>query len=119
MSASASGISGGVPSTTQPMAGPWLSPQVVKRKSCPKLLNDMSRGRWASGLHVEVLKHLRDPGRRVGSQHAHQMVAAVDMVHLARYAGREIGEQIEPGAADLLGGDVALQGRVQLVPPKD
>jgi hypothetical protein len=29
MSASTSG-SGGTPSTTQPIAGPWLSPQVVK-----------------------------------------------------------------------------------------
>jgi hypothetical protein len=28
----------GVPSTTQPIAGPWLSPQVVKRKIVPKLL---------------------------------------------------------------------------------
>ena len=29
---------GGQPSTTQPIAGPWLSPQVVKRKRWPKLL---------------------------------------------------------------------------------
>jgi hypothetical protein len=27
-----------VPSTTQPIAGPWLSPQEVKRKMVPKLL---------------------------------------------------------------------------------
>ena len=38
MSASASGIFGGTPSTTTPIAGPWLSPQVVKRNSVPKLL---------------------------------------------------------------------------------
>ena len=39
MSASVSGIPGGQPSTTQPSAGPWLSPQVVTRKRWPKLLN--------------------------------------------------------------------------------
>ena len=34
-------IPGGVPSTTQPMAGPWLSPQVVTRNRCPKVFIDM------------------------------------------------------------------------------
>ena len=38
MSASLSGSSGGQPSTTQPIAGPWLSPQVVTRNKWPKLL---------------------------------------------------------------------------------
>jgi hypothetical protein len=32
---------GGQPSTTQPMAGPWLSPKVVTRKRWPKVLCDM------------------------------------------------------------------------------
>jgi hypothetical protein len=41
MSASESDKRGGHPSTTQPMAGPWLSPQVVTRKRWPKLLWDM------------------------------------------------------------------------------
>src|SRR5437867_1395549 len=31
----------GQPSTTQPIAGPWLSPKVVTRKRWPKVLNDM------------------------------------------------------------------------------
>ena len=34
---------GGVPSTTQPIAGPWLSPQVVKRNRWPKLLCDIAQ----------------------------------------------------------------------------
>src|SRR5205807_1001318 len=38
MSGSANGIRAGTPSTTTPIAGPWLSPQVVKRNSVPKLL---------------------------------------------------------------------------------
>ena len=34
---------GGVPSTTQPIAGPWLSPQLVNLKRVPKLLPAMNR----------------------------------------------------------------------------
>jgi hypothetical protein len=33
MSLSAKAMRGGTPSTTQPMAGPWLSPQVVNLKA--------------------------------------------------------------------------------------
>src|SRR3569623_2956953 len=40
-SAAASAIPGGQPSTTQPRAGPWLSPQVVTRNRWPKVLCDM------------------------------------------------------------------------------
>ncbi len=43
MSAASSGMSGGQPSTTQPSAGPWLSPKVVTRKRWPKVLWDMPR----------------------------------------------------------------------------
>src|SRR5262249_20005589 len=42
MSASVSGMPGGQPSTTQPIAGPWLSPQLVMRKIWPNVLNDMT-----------------------------------------------------------------------------
>jgi len=41
MSASTSGISGGQPSTTQPIAIPWLSPKVVTRNMWPKVLKDI------------------------------------------------------------------------------
>src|SRR6516162_701654 len=41
MSASLSGMRGGQPSTTQPIAGPWLSPKVVTRNKCPNVLYDM------------------------------------------------------------------------------
>jgi hypothetical protein len=47
MSAAESSSSEGTPSTTQPIAGPWLSPQVVKRKSVPNPLPAMIlRGSW-------------------------------------------------------------------------
>ena len=51
MSASDSAMRGGQPSTTQPIAGPWLSPQVVTRNRWPKLLWDM-----ASVLRTYVLR---------------------------------------------------------------
>jgi hypothetical protein len=38
MSLSLSSMPGGQPSTTAPIAGPWLSPQVEKRSTRPKLL---------------------------------------------------------------------------------
>ena len=41
MSASVSAIRGGQPSTTQPIAGPWLSPKVVTRNIWPNVLNDI------------------------------------------------------------------------------
>src|SRR5215472_824330 len=41
MSASVSAMRAGQPSTTQPIATPWLSPKVVTRKRWPKVLNDM------------------------------------------------------------------------------
>src|SRR5215510_7570224 len=101
MSASESGMRGGTPSTTQPMAGPWLSPQVVKRKRWPKLLKDIS------DLRVEPLQEFGDLGRRFGPEHADDVIAAVDVMHLAGHAGGELAQEIEPGAADLVGGDVA------------
>ena len=44
MSAAASGIRGGQPSITQPIAAPWLSPNVVTRNRWPKVLWDIKRG---------------------------------------------------------------------------
>src|SRR5271166_3250905 len=38
MSVSDKGKRGGQPSTTQPIAGPWLSPQVVTRNKWPNVL---------------------------------------------------------------------------------
>src|SRR5215468_11967454 len=104
MSGSARGKRGGTPSTTTPMAGPWLSPQVVKRKSVPKLLP----AKAPSLDHRDV--------RRVNRLHADHVVAAIDVVHLAAHTRGEVAQQIKRGAADILDGDVALQGRVVLVP---
>ena len=45
MSGSASDRRGGTPSTTTPIAGPWLSPQVVKRNRVPNELPAMAASR--------------------------------------------------------------------------
>src|SRR5271168_5071781 len=43
MSISVSGMRGGQPSTTQPIAGPWLSPKVVTRNKWPNVLCDIAK----------------------------------------------------------------------------
>ena len=49
MSASLSGSKGGQPSTTQPIAGPWLSPQVVTRNRWPNVLWLTPRPPYSAG----------------------------------------------------------------------
>src|SRR3984957_594586 len=85
MSASLSARCGGQPSITPPIAGPWLSPQVVTRNRWPKLLCDIGR--------ASVVHH-RDVGR-LGVLHADDVVAAIDVVHLAGDAGGEVGQQVD------------------------
>src|SRR5215472_5497315 len=107
MSASASGRRGGVPSTTQPIAGPWLSPQVVNRNTLPKLL-------------PATRPPLNDGDvRRVHCLHADHVIAAIDVMHLAGDAGAKIAQQIEPRAAHFVDGDVALQRRIVAIPFED
>src|SRR5262249_5358490 len=107
MSGWASAIRGGAPSTTTPIAGPWLSPQVVKRNSVPKEFPAM-------GLR----SHDGDIGRVRGLEADH-MIASIDMVHLAADPAGQIAQQVKPGAADILDRDVALQRRIVLVPLQD
>src|SRR5882757_3982324 len=49
----------GQPSTTQPIAGPWLSPKVVTRKRWPKVLNDI-------GFHQRGCGSPRTAGGQMG-----------------------------------------------------
>src|SRR4051794_16503624 len=118
MSASVRGRRGGQPSTTQPIAGPWLSPQVVKRNRWPKLLwltrsvPAVGRGRGRSGLDDREV-------RRGRILQADEVVAAVDKVHLSGHARGQVRQQVDTGAAVLLDRDVALHRRIQLVPAED
>src|SRR5215813_9891881 len=103
MSGSLNEMRDGTPSTTTPIAGPWLSPQVVNRNSVPKVLPA-----------IRLPSHDRDV-RGVRALHTDDMVAAINMVHLTGNPGRQVAEQIHPGAADLLDRHIALQRRIQLV----
>src|SRR3954468_14840161 len=98
MSASEMVSPGGQPSTTAPIAGPWDSPQVVKRKTRPKVLKLMSGQRDI---------------RRVLGLHADHVIAGIDVMRFAGHAAREIAQQVQAGAADILDRDVALQRRVE------
>src|SRR5690348_12704045 len=88
MSRSARGRRGGTPSTTEPIAGPWLSPQVVKRNDVPKLLP-------ATLASLAPALDDRDVGR-VDRLHADHVIAGIDVMHLAGDAGAEIAQEIEP-----------------------
>src|SRR6478735_5570419 len=125
MSASDSGIRGGQPSTTQPIAGPWLSPHVVTRNNWPNVLCDMpayrrapappplaggARGEGAAAFMISPLNNGNVGRRRV--LHADDMVAAVHMMHFAGHTGRQVRQQVQRSAADILDGDIALQRRI-------
>src|SRR5215813_4338573 len=91
ISGSVSAMRGGMPSTTQPIAGPWLSPQVVTRNSVPKLFADMGSAVRGGGL--EPGKHLRELRCRVDREHADDVIAAVDVHHLAGDATAKVAQQ--------------------------
>src|SRR5438093_666923 len=124
MSASVSGMPGGQPSTTQPIAGPWLSPQVVMRNRRPNVLYDMGTcyphvptlslpARWEP-----LLLHHGDVGG-VLVLHADHVVAGVDMQDLPGHAAPEVGQKIEGTCAYVLDGHGAPERRVVLVPLQD
>src|SRR6185503_5567100 len=125
-SASVSGMPGGQPSTTQPSAGPWLSPQVVTRNRCPKVLCDMAglcvaakpRGHKsgrAQGAGEEVEGHLQgvvvgralrdgdlaegERGAGLGAAGRHEVVVA------------DAGQALDLGAGHGAGDDAAVEAR--------
>src|ERR1700681_3335913 len=99
MSASVRGIPGGQPSTTQPIAGPCLSPQVVMRNRWPKLLCDMgaSYARMSLLCHYPAEPLLLHHGNVGGVLvlHADHVVAGVDMQDLPGHAAPKVGQQIK------------------------
>src|ERR1700744_4530100 len=100
---------GGQPSTTPPIAGPWLSPQVVTRNKCPKLLCDIEHSSAFDGGDVG----------RVRMFHPDRVIAAIDVMHLSGDAGGQIGQQIKAGSSDFVDRHVAPHRRIKLVPAQD
>src|SRR3712207_7773901 len=70
MSAASRGIRGGQPSTTQPRAGPWLSPKVVTRNRWPKLLWDMALHGCSARLRAKASRCHASPKRQVEARAA-------------------------------------------------
>src|SRR5688572_4266059 len=94
------GILGGQPSTTQPIAGPWLSPQVVTRKRWPKVL-------WDIGA-AETLR--RAAGQASNSDRQHGARGKQDDAILRRgkvrgIVRREAGEPVQQDAQSAAMGD--------------
>src|SRR5215468_11339456 len=52
---------------------------------------------------------------RVGMRHGDDIVAAIDKMNLAGDAGREVREQVESGAAQLVERHAAMQRRMALL----
>src|SRR5580698_3137706 len=119
MSASLSARRGGQPSTTQPIAGPWLSPQVVTRNRWPKVLCDM-RGEGPRPPVYSPAAGLDDRDiRRGGVLHPDDVVAAIDVMHLSGHRRGKIGQQIHPSPTHLFDRNISLHRRIELVPAQD
>src|SRR5262249_36237723 len=93
ISASEIGIRGGQPSTTQPIAGPWLSPQVVTRKRCPRVLCDIG----ATCRRVAPRASNSDRQHAVGGKQHDAVLRRRKMRCVLRL---EPGEEVEQRAQD-------------------
>ena len=94
MSASDSAMRGGQPSTTQPMAGPWLSPQVVTRNRWPKLLCDMGSATTDASCHqvAPVIRHRDMQETLFAVVEARDVAAARGVLHQHDLTRLETGE---------------------------
>src|SRR5579871_5004492 len=83
---------GGQPSTTHPSAGPWLSPQVVTRNRCPKVLCDMAAGLLADAAVTREGRRAGRSGRPGGGEFAELDAGGA-------FGGAGIGDQADEEAA--------------------
>src|ERR1700730_8743628 len=96
MSASLSAMRGGQPSTTQPIAGPWLSPKVVTLNIWPNVLNDIVcdfvrqwRGSTLNGLEHSVPGLVARAYHRVKCVRARSMTRSVAFFCIAAFMVRK------------------------------
>ena len=87
---------------TQPIAGPWLSPQLAKRNSVPNVF-PLTRPKSHDG----------DVGR-VDRFHADDVIAGIDVMDFAGDAARQIGEEIQAGITDFLVHAIAFSDKDEL-----
>src|SRR5664279_468625 len=117
ISAASSGIRGGQPSTTQPIAAPWLSPKLVNRNIWPNVLNDMAVSLCA--LFVQrALAAVKSsvPGQLFALKHIDHALLDIDQRRGGRLGDAEMGDQPARGTAMGGGHRVADQ---RLVPISD
>src|SRR5262249_58583247 len=90
------------PRMTKCMDQPDRKMRYMRQSKIATLLRGVLRGRIL-GAQVVRLRHRDD------------VVAGVDEMHLAGDAGREVGQKVKPGAAELVQGHAALERRVLLL----
>src|SRR4029077_7146401 len=132
MSASLSAIRGGQPSTTHPIAAPWLSPNVVTLKRWPKVLNDIGfhplrcgsprtrRGQMAVARPHQRVDDTGRPGvarEPVAGEHVDHALIDGLMRGILRRHERQVRNQRTRSAA--MGGNhgISVQGCVPLAYP--
>src|SRR5690606_32778298 len=106
---------GGQPSTIQPSAGPWLSPNVVTVNKVPKVLPDMGAA-WAArrlvapafeqGVEARLPLARRQPLELVRGEHEHASPTASQLGPDERHIGKG-GLERHLGVADLADQDTA------------
>src|ERR1035441_6037031 len=117
MSAASSGMRGGQPSTTQPIAAPWLSPKLVNRKRWPNVLNDMGVP-LVAGVVTRSLAAVKSGVAResLALENVNHPLRNIEQRRGGRLGDAEMGDQPARGTA--MGGDHRV-GRQALVPLSD
>src|SRR5665213_3104634 len=120
MSASVSAMRGGQPSTTQPIAAPWLSPKLVNRNICPKVLNDMGLGTpqpCGGQILLNRAVNSRISRHPVALKHVNDALRDIDQGRRCGLGDAEISHQPAGGAT--MGGrhGVVFQARIPAAHP--
>src|SRR5512135_3393984 len=114
MSAASSRIHGGQPSTTQPIAAPWLSPKEVNRKRWPNVLNDMVVPLCANLVQRASAAVKSGVAREpLALEHINDALLNIDKRRRGRLGNAEMRDQ--PARCATMGGDHRV-GRQALVP---
>src|ERR1700726_489700 len=67
----------------------------------------------APGFKTLLLRRILP--ERIGMRHGDDVVAGIDEMDLAGDPGGEVGQEVEPGAAEVVEGDAATQRRMALL----
>src|ERR1039457_5855957 len=114
MSAASSGMRGGQPSNTQPIAAPWLSPKLVNLKRWPNVLNDMGVPLVADVVTRSLAAVKSSVTRQLFAfKNVNHALCDIEQGSRRRLGDAEMGDQ--PARSAAMGGDHRV-GRQALVP---